>query len=205
MNCECPCECSIEHFNIGSIISEYMYGDLLEDDKNVSDKKINLFDSIDVCTRPSEEFIPNKRTNGQIDALNTLSQCVNFTCELYATQLDCLGILGCVWCEIDIDQTILLSPFCTHQSSCFGGALGSSTPYGDGDIGVIIDSILPSTFTAIGPIAIAAVVILFLVIGFSMYCYRNNLEPGKHTRKMLFYSIKVVFFFFFTFTIYILI
>lgn len=157
-----------------------MYGDLLEDDKNVSDKQINLFDGIDVCTRPSEEFIPNKKTNGQIDALNTLSQCINFTCELYATQLDCLGILGCVWCELDIDQTILLSPFCTHQSSCFGGALGANTPYGDGDIGVIIDSILPSTFTAIGPIAIATVVILFLVIGFSMYCYRNNLEPGKN-------------------------
>lgn len=182
MNCECPCECSIEHLNTGSIISEYMYGDLLEDDKNVSDKKINLFDSIDVCARPNEEFIPNKKANApHTDTLNALGQCVNFTCELYATQLDCLGILGCVWCEIDIDQTILLSPFCTHQSSCFGGALGSNTPYGDGDIGVIgIDSILPSTFTAIGPIAIGAVVILFLVIGFSMYCYRNNLEPGMH-------------------------
>lgn len=180
MNCECPCECSIEHLNTGSIITEYMYGDLLEDEKNALDKKISLFDSIDVCARPAEEFIPNKKAAAHNEKLNGLNQCVNFTCEQYANQLDCLGILGCVWCEIDIDQMILLSPFCTHQSSCFGGTLGANTPYGDGDIGVIIDSILPSAFAAIGPIAIGAVVVLFLVIGFAMYCYRNNLEPGNY-------------------------
>lgn len=179
MNCECPCECSIDSLNTGSIIPEYMYGDLLEDEKNTSDKKINLFDSIEICARPVEDFVPNKKASSKIEKLNTLSQCVNFTCELYSNQLDCVGILGCVWCEIDIDQTILLSPFCTHQSSCFGGTLGSNTPYGDGDIGVIIDSILPSAYAAIGPIAIGALVVLFLVIGFAMYCYRNNLEPGN--------------------------
>lgn len=155
-----------------------MYGDLLKDEKITFDKKINLFDSIEICSRPAEEFIPNKKII-RSKKFSTLDQCVNFTCERYSNQLDCLGILGCVWCEIDIDQTILLSPFCTHQSSCFGGILGSNTPYGDGDIGVIIDSILPSAYAAIGPIAIGTVVILFIVIGFGMFCYRNNLEPGK--------------------------
>lgn len=179
MNCECPCECSIDSLSMGSIVTEYMYGDLLEDDKNTFDKKINLFESIEICSRPIEEFVPNKKAL-RLEKLSVLGQCVNFTCEMYSSQLDCLGILGCVWCEIDIDQTILLSPFCTHQSSCFGGILGSNTPYGDGDLGVIIDSILPSGYAAIGPIAIGAVVVLFIVIGFTMYCYRNNLEPGTN-------------------------
>lgn len=157
-----------------------MYGDLLEDEKITFDKKINLFDRIEICAQPIEEFIPNKIKSSRINKASQLNQCVNFTCEMYSNQLDCLGILGCVWCEIDIDQTILLSPFCTHQSSCFGGILGSNTPYGDGDIGVVIDSMLPSTYAAIGPIAIGAVVVLFLIIGFAMYCYRNNLEPGNY-------------------------
>lgn len=158
-----------------------MYGDLLEEDQNIVDRKINLFDGIDICARPVEEFIPAMKVSRTTNKLAALNQCVNFTCEMYSNQLDCLGILGCVWCEIDIDQTILLSPFCTQQSSCFGGILGSNTPYGDGDIGVLIDSILPSAYAAIGPIAIGAVVVLFLVIGFAMYCYRNNLEPGKRS------------------------
>lgn len=183
MNCECPCECPIENLSTKSIVVEYMYGDLLEDEKSSFDKKINLFDGIEICSQPSEEYVPNKKSP-RLEILNTLDQCVNFTCELYSNQLDCLGILGCVWCEIDIDHTILLSPFCTHQSSCFGGILGSNTPYGDGDIGVVIDSILPSTYAAIGPIAIGAVVVLFFVIGFAMYCYRNNLEPGNYFEYM---------------------
>ncbi|XP_031617768.1 VWFA and cache domain-containing protein CG16868 isoform X2 [Contarinia nasturtii] len=179
MNCECPCECSIDNLSTGSIVTEYMYGDLLEDEKNTFDKKINLFDSIEICSRPIEEFIPNKKIS-RTNQLSALGQCANFTCEIYSNQLDCLGILGCVWCEIDIDQTILLSPFCTQQSSCFGGILGSNTPYGDGDIGSIIDSIrFDSAYAAIGPIVIGAVVVLFIVIGFAMYCYRNNLEPGS--------------------------
>lgn len=178
MNCECPCECLIDSLNTESHVTEYMYGDLLEDDKSTFDKKINLFHSIEICKRPIEEFIPDKKAL-RSDKINALGQCVNFTCEMYSSQLDCLGILGCVWCEIDIDQTILLSPFCTHQSSCFGGILGSNTPYGQGDLGVIIDSILPSGYAAIGPIAIGAVVVLVIVIGFAMYCYRNNLEPGN--------------------------
>lgn len=178
MNCECPCECPIDNLSTGSIVTEYMYGDLLEDEKSTFDKKINLFDSIEMCPRPVEEFFPNKKLT-RIEKLSTLNQCVNFTCEMYSNQLDCLGILGCVWCEIDIDQTILLSPFCTHQSSCFGGILGSNTPYGDGDIGVMPDSILQPTYAAIGRIAIGAVVVLFIVIGFAMYCYRNNIEPGN--------------------------
>lgn len=194
MNCECPCECQIETLNTGSFVHEYMYGDLLEDEKNMLDKKINLFDSIEICARPIEEYVPDKKSSTEMaDKLSGLSQCINFTCEIYVNQLDCLGILGCEWCQLDIDgETNLLSPFCTHASSCFAGILGSNTPYGDSDIGVdAIDSIIPSAF-ALYPLAFGGIIILFFIIGFGMYCYRHNLEPGKRKLQNNFNEICLV-------------
>lgn len=181
MNCECPCECSLNTLSKSSTINEYMYGDLLDDDELTADRKINIFERIDICPSPIEEFNPVLLSDSieVTNKLDTLSTCINYTCEQYTGQLDCLGILGCEWCQVDIDgETLLSSPFCTHQSACFGGILGSVTPYGDGDLGaVVIDSMLPSAYAAIGPVA-GAVFVLCLIIGFAMYCYRHNLDPG---------------------------
>jgi hypothetical protein len=47
--------------------------------------------------------------------------------------------LGCEWCQLDSDEeTPLETPFCTHQSKCFNGVLGSLTPYGDNALGMFI-------------------------------------------------------------------
>lgn len=181
MNCECPCECSLNALTTGYVVNEYMYGDLLDENKNMQDKQINIFESVEICPTPIEEFRPNKiGLVGSANSINNLNTCVNFTCEKYSNQLDCLGIVGCEWCQVDIDETLLPSPFCTHQSACYFGILGSSTPYGDAsDIGADMDdSILPPAYAAIGPITFA-IVILLLIIGFVMYCYRNNSEPGS--------------------------
>lgn len=87
--------------------------------------------------------------------------------------------MGCEWCQVDVDgESLFASPFCTQQSSCFNGALGSVTPYGDGDLGIALLDPLPSpAYSAIGPVA-GAIIALCLVIGFAMYCYRQNLESG---------------------------
>lgn len=89
------------------------------------------------------------------------------------------GIIGCEWCQVDVDgESSLLAPFCTNQLSCFNGVLGSLTPYGEGDLAVAIDSMLPSTYTTLGPV-VGAVLILCLVIVLAMYCYRQNIDPGE--------------------------
>lgn len=179
MNCECPCECPLKSLHMQSTIKEYQYGELLVDaNEETADREVNLFESVDICPAPIEEYRPLKDNSASVK-LDGMDACVNYSCEQHTIQFDCLGILGCEWCQIDIDaETLLTSPFCTHQSVCFGGILGSATPYGDGDLGaVVIDSMMPSAYAAIGPV-IGAIVVLFFIIAIAMYCYRNNVEPG---------------------------
>lgn len=162
-----------------STIKEYQYGGelLVDANEETPDREVNLFESVDICPSPIEEYYPLKESSAvKLDGLNA---CVKYSCEQYTSQFDCLGIRGCVWCQVDIDaETLLTSPFCTHQTVCFGGILGSATPYGDGDLGaVVIDSMLPSAYAAIGPV-IGAVVVLCFIIAIAMYCYRHTVEPG---------------------------
>lgn len=182
MNCECPCECPLKSLNMQSTIKEYPNGELLGGaDEEIAEQEINLFEKVDICPAPIEEYHPLKKSeNNPTAILDGLGACVKYSCEQYANQFDCLGILGCEWCQIEIDAETLLSPaFCTHQSVCFGGILGSATPYGDGDLGtVVIESVLPSAYAAIGPV-VGATVVLCFIIAIAMYSYRNNLEPGS--------------------------
>lgn len=89
--------------------------------------------------------------------------------------------MGCEWCQVDVDaETFFSSPFCTQQSSCYNGVLGSATPYGgEGDLSVaMVDSIVPPSYSAIGPVT-GAIVALCLVIGFAMYCYRQTVDGSS--------------------------
>lgn len=89
--------------------------------------------------------------------------------------------MGCEWCQVDVDaETFFASPFCAQQSSCYNGVLGSATPYGgEGDLGVsIVDSIVPPSYSAIGPVT-GAIVALCLVVGFAMYCYRQTVDGSS--------------------------
>lgn len=110
-DCECPCECPI------------------------IDKNCQLTDTkLELCRRKSEENF-----NFEI-VENEMKKCFNQNCQKYQTQFECLGIIGCEWCQIDIDGETLLNPsFCTTQTSCFNGVLGSISPYGDGQLGKIIN------------------------------------------------------------------
>jgi hypothetical protein len=88
--------------------------------------------------------------------------------------------MTCEWCQVDVDgESLLIQPFCTVQTTCWDGILGSMTPYGDGQLGsAVIDPILPPVYSAIAPI-LFAILTLCSVVGFAMYCYRQNTDQGK--------------------------
>lgn len=176
MSCECPCECPIDAINIDSDEN----GVSGADQANAFDTNDLSTDEIEICDRLTEEYVPDKEMfNRMADTLNGLNQCVNFSCEQYTMQMGCLGIVGCEWCQIDIDgETDLVPAFCTLTSSCFAGRLASNTPYGVSDIGAdAIDAMMPSAFT-IYPLAFGAIIVLIFIVGFGLYCYRQSLEPG---------------------------
>lgn len=87
-------------------------------------------------------------------------------------------------CHTNDDETPLSIPFCAAESSCYNGVFGS---YGDGYSNIVIDSVmnynfLPPTYSAILPV-IGVILLLFLVVGFAMYCYRINYDSngfGEH-------------------------
>lgn len=109
-DCECPCECPIKLKNCEKL-----------------EKKL------EICPKRDEiEEIDFDLENIELE----MKTCFNVNCQKYLTQFDCLGVIGCEWCQIDIDGETLLNPgFCTTQISCFNGILGSISPYGDGQLG----------------------------------------------------------------------
>lgn len=114
-NCECPCECPL-------IYSLMAYSN-------------ETYNPPEICPVQSESSTAENSMSQDLMEMD-LKSCVSVNCESYLTQMDCLGLMGCEWCMIDVDGEALFStPFCTQQSSCFNGVLGSMTPYGDGDLG----------------------------------------------------------------------
>lgn len=164
VNCECPCECPLTYGQIAM-------------DEPMKCREHDCLKSVTLCPTPLEQTVPKKIDWPQ--ELWSLNACLNYSCEIYTTQYDCLGVVGCEWCQMDVDGvSVLSSPFCTQQFACYDGVLGSMTPYGEGEllaINVDLDSLLPSAYAAIVPM-IAAIIVLCLVI---VYCYRQSLDPSK--------------------------
>lgn len=104
--CECPCECSLYS-------------------SSCVQHKINL----EACPPPSEQTIHLSHSWSQ--HLNVKS-CPSFDCKVYKTEGECLGIVGCQWCYMDIDGvTSLQIPFCSDVFACFKGIFGAPVPYND--------------------------------------------------------------------------
>lgn len=157
-DCECPCECPLR---MPSSTAE------------VSSRNLTL----GYCE-------PEKEGLAIVNSLSydwslVVKSCVNINCDVYRTHMECLGIMGCEWCQLDADMNPFTTPFCTAQNSCFNGLLGSTTPYGDGDIGsAIIEAVSTPAYSAIGPVG-GTIIALCLMVGFAMYCYRQNLDTGS--------------------------
>ncbi|XP_044742087.1 VWFA and cache domain-containing protein 1 [Chrysoperla carnea] len=157
--CECPCECPLN---------------LLKQQTCPNTNITSSFHKNPICPMIINEHF----TVGNslfYTKISNLKPCSNFHCELYTTQDSCMGIIGCEWCQINIDgETPLEIPFCTSLNSCFNGILGSVTPYGDSTNGPITSGdLLASTYSAIGPI-VGCLVVLCLILSLIIYFYRQH-------------------------------
>ncbi|XP_055595586.1 VWFA and cache domain-containing protein CG16868 [Uranotaenia lowii] len=179
--CECPCECPLDYQEESNNIDETCRRSNLnaENSTTMTSNGRRPMPSADVtplCSPLPEELISINALNYESE--EELKSCSNINCEDYSTQADCLGLVGCEWCQVDIDgENTLTTPFCTSQLTCFNGVFGSATPYGDVISNNIMESVLPPAYSAIGPVA-GAILALCLVVGFAMYCYRQNSDQS---------------------------
>lgn len=121
--CECPCECPMNAFK-----TESCSNPTNTDPQN---------ESFAICPPMMiEEDHFNSNLSTFYSKLSDIKSCTNFHCELYTTEDSCMGIVGCEWCQIDLDgETPIETPFCTSLTNCFNGVFGSITPYGDTNTG----------------------------------------------------------------------
>lgn len=176
-NCECPCECPL---SVNEDDAGREDDDAADPDADTDARAVH-----ELCAVPSVHV-----TAGALDALSAtvadldgeLLACSDFNCEQYGAQLDCLGVQGCEWCQVDVDaESFFAQPFCTQQTACYDGVLGAETPYGGGyggsDLGgtAMADAIAPGGYSVVVPV-IGAMVALCAVIGVAMFCYRQTVD-----------------------------
>lgn len=157
--CECPCECPLDMYEEGSLSNETAF----------------------VTNSSSCRLYPEQLTSytalAQGDEIE-MQSCLTVSCDIYVSQYECLGVLGCEWCQVDVDgDSLLATPFCTSSITCFNGVLGSSDPYGEPILGTtLVDpSIFSPGYSAVGSFA-GAIMILCMIIALAMYCYRNTVD-----------------------------
>ena len=96
---------------------------------------------------------------------------------------DCLGLLGCEWCQLERNgETPLKKPYCNYQSRCFGGILGAKTPYADEipDMAYAHEDYVPMGTAPVGLVAYG-IMTCFIMLALSVYCYRyHSARNGPH-------------------------
>ncbi|XP_060655583.1 VWFA and cache domain-containing protein CG16868 [Drosophila nasuta] len=161
-DCECPCECPM--LSNASTIDAESYA--------------NYTQQFPYCAPPSEHFLALPPTN---QLLSMLPSCLTGAggCEMHATQRECLGMMGCEWCQQDVEGNSFGAAFCSTQAGCFNGVLASMTPYGELDELEMLAAHNPQreqhAYSAFGPLG-GAIVVLAMVIGIAIHCYRHNLD-----------------------------
>ncbi len=173
LECECPCECP---GNSGEC-SFTLKNSIQSANESLSMKNTTW----QPCLQPIE-YVYNYQAP-QIK--ESIDSCELFNCDLFNSQMECIGVLGCSWCQLNYDDTPLNTPYCTLQSICYQGIFGSSRDaYGTiYDSNVVIDPINNyNSYSAIFPV-MGVLLILFIVVGFAMYCYKLNNDNnsfGEH-------------------------
>lgn len=145
--CECPCECSLYS-------------------SNCVQHKVNL----ETCPPPPEQSIHLPFSWAQ--HLN-IKSCPSFDCKIYKAEEECLGIVGCQWCHVDIDGiTPLQIPFCSNMFTCFKGIFGAQVPYNDETHdSQSAEEIVVREFSSVGPVA-GGILVFILILGITLCCYR---------------------------------
>lgn len=163
-DCECPCECP-------------MLSNVAATD---ADDYANYTQQFPYCSPPSEHFLALPPTS---QLVGVLPSCIvpggSGSCETHATHRECLAMIGCEWCQQDVEGNSFGAAFCSTQAGCFNGVLASLTPYGELDELEMLAAHNPQreqhAYSAFGPLG-GAIVVLAMVIGFAIYCYRHNLD-----------------------------
>ena len=80
-------------------------------------------------------------------SISTALYPVSLTLSFTSFDRDCLGVIGCEWCQAEqvgerdrdgkIDLQPIRQPFCSSQITCFGGVIGAQTPYGERPQGIV--------------------------------------------------------------------
>lgn len=146
--CECPCECPL---NI---------------DSNLQNNTDNP-----VCSQSPEREV---KITGDTIPKNDLKSCFPTVCEQQLSFKSCLGVIGCEWCQFDVDgESLLNNPFCSPILTCFNGILGSPTPYGDAtkSFSSLSDDFFQSSYSPIGAV-IGSIIGIGLVLVLLFFCYR---------------------------------
>ncbi|GFR18765.1 VWFA and cache domain-containing protein 1 [Trichonephila clavata] len=156
--CECPCECPLK--------MDLCSGQLHSSNNHYP-------------TCPHFPELPNLPIVSY-NLMEYLKPCYEHHCSLRTESSDCFGVLGCEWCQLESDGvTPLAKKFCTEQRKCFGGVLGSRTPYAD----EIIEKLPESDFLVIksnpiGPVAggLIAIFVLIIICGYFIRIRRQNIS-----------------------------
>lgn len=112
-DCECPCECPMP------LIQP------TEEENNNSKEHltyVNITQQYDYCQPPYEPYITEPQMVLQHQNF-LMAACMNTNCDIYATQIECLAVMGCEWCQQDVDGNAFASSFCSAQSACYNGKL----------------------------------------------------------------------------------
>ncbi|CAD7012797.1 unnamed protein product [Ceratitis capitata] len=114
MDCECPCECPME--------MDVFNGDVevghADSSQTTIERYLNYTQQFSYCEPPSEHFIALPAVSAEYQLLHS---CVSINCDVYGTQSECLGVMGCEWCQQDLDGNGFTASFCVAQASCFNG------------------------------------------------------------------------------------
>ncbi|XP_061386157.1 VWFA and cache domain-containing protein CG16868 [Musca vetustissima] len=186
-DCECPCECPMtvatNGVGVDSVTSLLDAEDEDIDDGGPNLSYLNITKQYPYCEPPYESYTMESSQLMHEQMLG-LPSCVNINCDIYNTQRECLGVMGCEWCQQDVDGNGFAAAFCSAQSTCYNGVLASLSPYGD----LYDDDLMaahgynpsqkPSNYSAFGPVG-GALIVLAIVIGFAIYCYRHNVDSSS--------------------------
>uniref|UniRef100_A0A1A9ZGJ7 VWFA domain-containing protein n=1 Tax=Glossina pallidipes TaxID=7398 RepID=A0A1A9ZGJ7_GLOPL len=176
MDCECPCECPM--------------ATVTENDDNGDNELwpnsmfLNISQQFMYCEPPNEEFYPIPEGFSSTHQYLLLPPCLNINCDVFGNQKDCLAVMGCEWCQQDMEGDEFPAAFCSTQTACFNGVLAGTSPYGDlDDVDLMAaHGYSPdqkyNSYSAFGPIG-GAIVVLSLVIGLAVYCYRHNIDSSS--------------------------
>ncbi|XP_078657688.1 VWFA and cache domain-containing protein 1-like isoform X1 [Branchiostoma floridae x Branchiostoma belcheri] len=158
--CECPCECPLQLQQCSSRLAH-------DEDRNPS-----------CSTRHEPIILPH------VDPQVTegVPPCFNSDCTSRKTYSDCFGVLDCEWCMLGPDgETPLEKEYCDTQRVCFGGVVGSQSPYAD----EVTASQFPRRVhnAPVGPVA-GGIMAVILVFALAIYFYRHHVHRVQRQQTL---------------------